>query len=119
MFSEQAFHDKQADQRSATFRADPAALLVSDDAYLDHESWIGPAFARLGDVVGLDVLDYGCGHGMAAVVLARRGGSSAPGPAGNRLSFFLIFFSFFLDRVGWRYIVRCCWGAGLAMPNPY
>src|SRR5262249_32303939 len=26
-----------------------------------------------GDVSGLDVLDYGCGHGMAAVVLARRG----------------------------------------------
>src|SRR5205823_4605799 len=29
--------------------------------------------ARLGDVRGLRVLDYGCGHGMAAVVLARRG----------------------------------------------
>ncbi len=29
--------------------------------------------ARLGDVAGLPVLDYGCGHGMAAVVLARRG----------------------------------------------
>jgi SAM-dependent methyltransferase len=28
---------------------------------------------RLGDVGGLGVLDYGCGHGMAAVVLARRG----------------------------------------------
>src|SRR5262245_32761712 len=71
--SEQAFHDKQAGQRSATFRADPAALRFSDDAYLDHESWIRPAFARLGDVSGLDVLDYGCGHGMAAVVLALRG----------------------------------------------
>ena len=73
MHSEQAFHDQQAGQRSATFRADPAALLVSDDAYLDHEPWIRPAFARLGDVSGLDVLDYGCGHGIAAVVLARRG----------------------------------------------
>src|SRR5262245_19609085 len=71
--SEQAFHDKQAGQRSATFRADPAALRFSDDPYLDHESWIRPALARLGDVSGLDVLDYGCGHGMAAVVLARRG----------------------------------------------
>src|SRR5262249_12850860 len=73
MHSEQAFHDKQAGQRSATFRADPAALRFSDDPYLDHESWIRPALARLGDVSGLDVLDYGCGHGMAAVVLARRG----------------------------------------------
>jgi SAM-dependent methyltransferase len=32
-----------------------------------------PAFERLGDVHGLHVLDYGCGHGMASVVLARRG----------------------------------------------
>jgi ubiquinone/menaquinone biosynthesis C-methylase UbiE len=29
--------------------------------------------ARLGNVRGLHVLDYGCGHGMASVVLARRG----------------------------------------------
>src|SRR5262245_50783898 len=73
MHSEQAFHDRQADQRAATFQADPAALRFGDDAYLDHESWVRPAFARLGDVSGRDVLDYGCGHGMAAVVLARRG----------------------------------------------
>ena len=36
--SERAFHDRQAGQRSATFRAEPAALRFSDDAYLDHES---------------------------------------------------------------------------------
>src|SRR5919199_1431749 len=48
-------------------------LRFDDDAYLDHETWIRPALARLGDVRGLRVLDYGCGHGMAAVVLARRG----------------------------------------------
>src|SRR5439155_1268416 len=30
-------------------------------------------FQQLGALHGLDVLDYGCGHGMAAVVLARRG----------------------------------------------
>ena len=73
MHSEQAFRDRLAGRGSATFRADPAALLFSDDAYLDHESWVRPAFARLGDVSDLDVLDYGCGHGMAAVILARRG----------------------------------------------
>jgi SAM-dependent methyltransferase len=70
--SEQAFHDRQARGRSATFAQRPERWLVHDD-YLDHETWIRPAFAQLGDVSGLRVLDYGCGHGMAAVVLARRG----------------------------------------------
>jgi SAM-dependent methyltransferase len=71
--SEQAFHDRQAGQRAATFAAGPGQLHFSDDAYLDHETWIRPAFERLGELGGLRVLDYGCGHGMAAVVLARRG----------------------------------------------
>jgi SAM-dependent methyltransferase len=71
--SEQAFHDLQAHERGATFAQRPAALAVDDGAYLDHETWIRPAMARLGDVCGLSVLDYGCGHGMGAVVLARRG----------------------------------------------
>ncbi|HEX4611061.1 MAG TPA: class I SAM-dependent methyltransferase, partial [Urbifossiella sp.] len=35
--------------------------------------WVRPAFARLGDLRGRQALDYGCGHGMAAVVLARAG----------------------------------------------
>ncbi len=48
-------------------------MRFSDDSYLDHETWIRPAFERLGGVSGLPVLDYGCGHGMASVVLARRG----------------------------------------------
>jgi SAM-dependent methyltransferase len=70
--SEQIFHDRQAQGRAPTFtRAD--ALWFDDDAYLDHETWIRPAMARLGEVSGQPVLDYGCGHGMAAVVLARRG----------------------------------------------
>src|SRR5438477_7926687 len=72
--SERAFHDQQAEQRSATFRRRPDVLSFDDDGYLDHETWIRPAFERLGHLGGLRVLDYGCGHGMAAVVLARRGG---------------------------------------------
>lgn len=71
--SEQAFHDRQARRRAAALGATPDALAFADAAYLDHETWVRPAFARLGDVRGLRVLDFGCGHGMAAVVLARRG----------------------------------------------
>lgn len=64
-----AFHDRQAAGRAS--RDFP--LTFTDDEYLDHETWIRPAFERLGDVRGLDCLDLGCGHGMASVVLARRG----------------------------------------------
>jgi SAM-dependent methyltransferase len=70
--SEQAFHDRQARGRSPSFNG-AGALRFFDDWYLNHETWIRPALAQLGDVAGLPVLDYGCGHGMAAVVLARRG----------------------------------------------
>ncbi len=70
--SEQAFHDRQARRRAADLAAD-AALGFADDDWLDHETWIRPAFARLGDLTGETALDFGCGHGMAAVVLARRG----------------------------------------------
>ncbi len=71
--SERAFHDRQARQRAAAFAHRPGDLLFDDDAYLDHETWVRPAFAQLGDARGRDVLDYGCGHGMATVVLARQG----------------------------------------------
>lgn len=71
--AEQHFHDRQAAHRAATFRRDPAGLRFADDDYLDHETWVRPAFDKLGDLRGKHVLDYGCGHGMAAVVLARRG----------------------------------------------
>jgi ubiquinone/menaquinone biosynthesis C-methylase UbiE len=71
--NEQVFHDRQARERAATFERQPEQLAVDEAAYLDHETWIRPAFQRLGDVRGLRVLDFGCGHGMAAVVLARRG----------------------------------------------
>lgn len=70
--AEQAFHDGQAADRAETFR-DPANLRFANDEYLDHETWVRPAFAKLGDLRGKRALDFGCGHGMAAVVLARRG----------------------------------------------
>jgi SAM-dependent methyltransferase len=67
--NEQHFHDRQAQERASA----GVRLRFDDDAYLDHETWIRPALAQLGAVRGLRVLDYGCGHGMAAVVLARGG----------------------------------------------
>ena len=69
--NEQHFHDGQASRRAQALR--PEDYRVDDDGYLRHAPWIGPAMTRLGDVRGLDVLDLGCGHGMASVVLARRG----------------------------------------------
>jgi SAM-dependent methyltransferase len=71
--SEREFHDRQARARSVTFTRSPGRLRFRDADYLDHETWVRPAFDRLGDVCGRRVLDLGCGHGMAAVVLARRG----------------------------------------------
>jgi SAM-dependent methyltransferase len=71
--NEQAFHDRQARQRANGRPRRAAELCFADGDYLDHETWIQPAFSRLGKVQGLRVLDYGCGHGMAAVVLARQG----------------------------------------------
>jgi SAM-dependent methyltransferase len=68
--SEQAFHDRQAAGRAVCMTE---RLSFADDDWLDHETWVRPAFGRLGRVAGLRVLDLGCGHGMAAAVLARRG----------------------------------------------
>jgi len=73
LLKERLFHDRQAIDRASGFEARPADLLVDDNAYLDHETWIRPAIERLGDLTRARVLDYGCGHGMASVVLARRG----------------------------------------------
>jgi SAM-dependent methyltransferase len=73
LLRERAFHDRQAESRAVTFSAHPHGLRFRDDDYLDHEPWVRPAFDRLGDVTCQPVLDLGCGHGMAAVVLARRG----------------------------------------------
>jgi SAM-dependent methyltransferase len=69
--SERDFHDRQAQARAVALR--PHDLLFTDESYLDHACWIRPAFERLGEVRGQRVLDLGCGHGMASVVLARRG----------------------------------------------
>ncbi len=69
---ERLFHDEQAARRARSFRR-PEAYRFADEDYLDHESWLRPAMAALGDLRGRQVLDCGCGHGMAAVVLARRG----------------------------------------------
>jgi SAM-dependent methyltransferase len=73
LLAEQRFHDAQAVERSLTFRRDPARLRFADADFLDHETWVRPAFERLGPLAGKHALDYGCGHGMAAVVMARTG----------------------------------------------
>ncbi|MGL6077066.1 MAG: class I SAM-dependent methyltransferase [Fimbriiglobus sp.] len=71
--AERVFHDQQASARQETFRTSPERLRFTDAEFLDHETWIRPAFAHFGDMRGKTALDYGCGHGMAAVVMARAG----------------------------------------------
>jgi SAM-dependent methyltransferase len=71
--AERTFHDRQARERAIDFAQRGETFHFTDDAYLDHETWIRPAFRQLGGVRGARALDFGCGHGMAAVVLARDG----------------------------------------------
>jgi SAM-dependent methyltransferase len=71
--TEQLFHDEQANERRDWFAAHPEKLSFDEEWFLNHETWVRPALARLGDVQGSRVLDYGCGHGMASLVLAHRG----------------------------------------------
>jgi len=71
--AEQAFHDRQAAERRQTFSRNPHLLSVVDGDYLDHESWIRPAIEKLGPLNGVRVLDFGCGHAMASVIMARQG----------------------------------------------
>jgi SAM-dependent methyltransferase len=70
---EQAFHDAQAQARAEHFAQRQVELHFADTDYLDHETWVRPAWESLGSLDQMDALDYGCGHGMAAVVLARAG----------------------------------------------
>lgn len=70
---ERRFHDGQARSRAQTFAREPERLRFTDGEYLAHEPWVRPAMDALGNVAGRRALDWGCGHGMAAVVLARRG----------------------------------------------
>jgi ubiquinone/menaquinone biosynthesis C-methylase UbiE len=65
----------KAVERAKTFAEQPERLRFLDDEYLDHASWIRIAFAQLQPPQGKHILDYGCGHGMASVVLARAGAS--------------------------------------------
>src|SRR5258707_14803315 len=73
LLAEREFHDRQAAERAQTFARNPELLTVVDNSYLDHESWIRPALAKLGPLRGLRVLDFGCGHAMASVIMARQG----------------------------------------------
>lgn len=73
LLTERLFHDRQAANRAHSFHNGQAQLVFSDDSYLDHETWVRPAFQWLGQLQGQQALDYGCGHGMAAVVMARAG----------------------------------------------
>lgn len=73
LIDEQLHHDRQARDRADYFDEHLNELVFRDEAYLDHETWIRPAFRSLGELRGKAVLDYGCGHGMASVVMARRG----------------------------------------------
>jgi SAM-dependent methyltransferase len=70
---EREFHDHQASLRATTFHRQPERLWVDDALYVRHESWIDYGMRQLGDVAGARLLDFGCGHAMASVVLARRG----------------------------------------------
>lgn len=69
---ERLFHESQALERlkSPHFYSD---LVQKDQNYLDHASWIKPGIDSLGDINGKLILDWGSGHGMASVCMARRG----------------------------------------------
>ncbi|HMO34969.1 MAG TPA: class I SAM-dependent methyltransferase [Gemmatales bacterium] len=73
MQQEKIFHEAQAAQRQLHWKMNPDHLLMQDENYLDHEPWVRPALALLGELRGKRILDFGCGHGMASTLLARSG----------------------------------------------
>jgi SAM-dependent methyltransferase len=73
--NEQTFHDAQATARRHAWQRDPSIFQSTSEHYLDHEPWIRPALAKLGALANKHALDFGCGHGMAAVALAQHGAS--------------------------------------------
>ena len=73
LLNERRYHDAEAASRAVTFAHEPRRLRFADSDYIRHVPWISAAVQQLGHVAGRRVLDLGCGHGMAAVILARRG----------------------------------------------
>jgi len=71
--AEQLFHEAEAKKRLLCLGSVPNPYVFNEQIYLDHASWIPPGLKALGNVNGMTLLDWGCGHGMASVVLARRG----------------------------------------------
>jgi len=70
---EREFHDRQAEIRRLHRTAETEAR---DEAhYLDHAPWIRRAIDLLAPLEGKRVLDLGCGHGWAALEMARQGAS--------------------------------------------
>lgn len=72
LVEEKAFHEAQSETRFSRVGFQDQ-LKQNDDIYLDHASWIRPGMLALGDLEGKRVLDWGCGHGMASVCLAKKG----------------------------------------------
>ena len=72
LLREKQFHDLQAFNRSIcpSFAEN---LAKTDEWYLGHVSWVTHAIDLLGKLTGKVVLDWGCGHGMASCLFARRG----------------------------------------------
>ncbi len=72
IYQEKHFHELQARKR-ASHPGYLESLVQNDQVYLGHASWIRPGMEALGNIQGKAILDWGCGHGMASVCLARKG----------------------------------------------
>jgi SAM-dependent methyltransferase len=72
LYQERLFHETQAQNR-ASRPGFLLSLVQPDEEYLNHASWVRPGMEALGDIEDKTVLDWGCGHGMASISMARRG----------------------------------------------